>query len=258
MILECVSCGITEEKVRLFDAVSGKGVVKMCKECSDREDVPLIKKPTTFQLKEAEAKYHSRENIYNRLSTMAGIKDPYEHRKKVGGGENHRKVVLTQQETSLRELVDKSLKKEARESERIPRENLVDNFHWHIMRTRRSKKLTQEQLAREIGEALSTIKMAEEGILPEDDFRLINKLEGFLSIKIRKDTKNTHLSKQLFQEPAKMLVGFNKKSVGNLTIADLQKMKKEGASSGGNNKELEDEDYFDVEPEYDEDSDEEK
>ena len=57
-------------KARLFDAISGGGIVKVCEKCSLEEDMPVIKRPTTFQLKESEAK----KTIYERLSYAAGIK----------------------------------------------------------------------------------------------------------------------------------------------------------------------------------------
>ena len=70
--------------------------------------------------------------------------------------------------------------------EKKPRPDLVDNFHWLIMIERRKRKLTQEQLAKEIGESETVIKMAEQGFLPEDDYKIITKLESFLGVKIRK------------------------------------------------------------------------
>ncbi len=210
MVEECFKCGISEEKVRLFDAISEKGIVKICKECSQLEDMPVINKPTTLQLKESEAKAQSK-SVYERLSKMSGF-DPKNYVVNNGG--------LPQQDVSLRDLVDKNFEREVKEKIE-PREDLIHNFHWVIMRARRSKKLTREQLAREIAEAVSAVKMAEQGILPEDDYKLINKLEAFLGIKIRKAEAIPQL------EDKEKDLSFDPMATKTITISDLKKIKEE-------------------------------
>ena len=50
--------------------------------------------------------------------------------------------------------MDKNYKEKVGEDlSKKPRADLVDNFHWIIMRARRMKKLTQAQFAKEIGES---------------------------------------------------------------------------------------------------------
>ena len=51
---ECFICGITGNKVRLFDAICDNGIFKVCQKCSSNEHIPIVRKPTTFQLKEEE------------------------------------------------------------------------------------------------------------------------------------------------------------------------------------------------------------
>jgi ribosome-binding protein aMBF1 (putative translation factor) len=198
---ECFKCGIPDDRMRLFDAIGDEGIVKICEMCSNREDIPVIRKPTTFQLKESERK----QTIYQRLSHAAGIQEK----------------PVEKQEKSLRDIVDKNMEEKMEEMVAVPRPDLIDNFHWMLMRARRSRKITQEQLAKEIGESEAAIKMAEKGILPEDDYNLLYKLENFFRISlIQKDTR------ELMEEKIPPRVAFDPATTKTLTIADLQEMKK--------------------------------
>jgi len=217
---ECFNCAISSEKVRLFDAISKKGIVKICKNCSLELNLPLIKRPTTFQLKESEVEQERGKTVYETLSSIAGL-DALEHQEKVERLAKQRNS-LKKEEFDLRNLVDKNFKKRFKPDLK-PRPDLIDNFHWVIMRARRSKKLTQSKLAQELGESLSAIQMAEQGILPENDYRLINKLEAFLAINlVKKEFVNEIVKKQ----PIRILE-FDPIMTKNLTIEDLRKMKEQ-------------------------------
>lgn len=209
---ECYKCGISGSSVRLFDAIGDEEIVKICANCLKEEDLPLIKKPTTFQLKEAETP----STVYERLSRAAGV-DPKEHQAKFSINKRREEERLKKQEASLRELVEKNYESKVKQQEEMPRPDLIDNFHWVIMRARRMKKLTQDQLAKEIGEAESAIKMAEKGVLPEDDHKMVRKLEVFLGIKIRKGKDNDLPKTVDFKDPVSR----------GLTIADLKEIKAE-------------------------------
>ncbi len=196
--MECSVCGVSGEKARLLEALSSKGIVKLCEACFKEEDMPILRRPTTFQLKEAEEK----PLIY---------KKPLPEE-------------LEKAETTLKDVIDKNYEV-AVSKEKRPMPNLVDNFHWIIMRTRRLKKLTQEQLAKEISESIAAIKMIEQGILPEDDYRLVNKIGSFLGIKIIKDS-----SKIPELSPKKLpsrIIKFDTQTMKDLTIFDLKKMKEQ-------------------------------
>jgi hypothetical protein len=69
---ECFRCGVSDEKERLFDAISGKGVVKICRHCADDEGLPLVQ-PVELN------KPEKTRSVYERLSEMAKI-DPEKHR----------------------------------------------------------------------------------------------------------------------------------------------------------------------------------
>lgn len=196
--MKCFKCGISGNDARLLDAITPKGIVKVCERCAQEEGIPIIKRPTTFQLKESEKKPTFKE----KFSSVS-------------------KPEPKKEERNLKEIVDKNYESSVSKDKK-PRPDLVDNFHWIIMRARRLKKISRKKLAEEISEAESAIEMAEQGILPEDDYRLVNKLESFLGVKIRKSNQS------LIQkpEPARVLK-FDREATKTLTIADLKRMKEE-------------------------------
>lgn len=210
---ECFRCGVSGSSVRLFDAVGKEGLVKLCANCLKEEGIPMVQKPTTFQLKEAESS--SSKGVYERLSRIAGV-DPREHREKFSPGFRKKEEALKKQDTSLRELVDKNYKKNS-SVDMKPRPDLVANFHWIIMRVRRMKKLTREQLAKLIGESTAAIEMAERGAMPEDGYRLARKLETTLGVRLIKDeVREAVLPKEL---------DVTKSESKELTIGDLKMIK---------------------------------
>lgn len=165
---ECFKCGIPNSRVMLYDAVSDEGIVKICERCSRNEDIPIIKKPTDVQLKEAQR----RKSVYEMLSKSSGTKPREELPER-----------NFTQEITLRQIVDRNYKNRTNRNVK-PHPELIDNFHWALMRGRRMKKVTQQQMARDIGEPESAIRMAEQGVLPDDSNRLVNKLEDYLGVKI--------------------------------------------------------------------------
>jgi len=219
--MECSICGISGKKARLLDVISPKGIVKVCEVCSEAEDMPVLRRPTTFQLKESEKK----PRIHDMLSSAR-------EKKKESLEELEKKSEKAETEVTLKEIADRNYERRVSQ-EKKPRPDLVDNFHWIVMRARRLKKLTQEQLAEEILESTSAIKMAEKGILPEDDYRLVNKLESFLGIKIVKHEAKAKLMKIPEKQPARILK-FDEETMKDLTIADLKKLKEQEEKTGKN------------------------
>ena len=213
----CFICGVSEEKAKLFDAISEEGIAKICERCSFDEGIPLIKRPTTFQLKESE---RPRGSVYERMKNVSGFKEREDR------VERARKFGIEKKDVSLRDIVDKSYKKDV--PKKIERTDLVDNFHWAVMTGRRRKKLSQKQLAEQIGESEDAIKMAEQGILPNDENKLAKKLETFLEVMIikRKIIEPTISVKregvaEISFEPLPQ-----KEPRRDLTIEDLKEMRK--------------------------------
>ncbi|MBU4308170.1 MAG: hypothetical protein KJ566_00035 [Nanoarchaeota archaeon] len=202
--MECIRCGTSGDKTRLFDVVSSSGIEKMCMNCANYENRLILNKPTRAQLKESEKK---------EIGFVEGLKK-FERRLVNPSPE------LEKQNTTLKKIVEENSEKKIIENFK-PRQDLVDNFHWILMRSRRSKKLSQSELAKELGEAEITIKMSEKGILPEDDYKLVNKFESFFGISL---IKKEYLGKAREKAPAKIL-SFDKIALKKITIDDLKKMK---------------------------------
>ena len=227
----CIFCNVSEDKVRLFEAVGNEGIILVCEKCAFDEHIPLIRKPTTFQLREAERpSRRAREEILK-------ARDPKEIKRKQ---EERRKYEeKRRQDITLKEIIDRNYEKKIQNVSNKPRVPLIDNFHWVIMRARRNKKISQAQLAEAIFESEVAIKMAEIGKMPEGDFRLVNKLENFLGIKIKKDLKEKdeyfegerdELLRKKEKQPLRDL-GFKRDIIENITIADLKEMRKNLSSN---------------------------
>lgn len=217
-MVECEKCGADE---RLYDAVSGEGVIKVCRSCAEYWDMPLVKKPEPAQLKDSERI----SSVYRRLSRMSGI-DADEHRKKFSKYYREKEEAMAKRDMSLRDLVEENYRKKQAlkgeaELENLEKPELVENFHWVIMRARRSRKLTREQLAREIGEPMTAVSMIEDAILPEDYPKIVKKLESFLGIRLfLKSPENLKTSAKISFDPI---------STKEVTVGDLKSLKQEEA-----------------------------
>ena len=67
---------------------------------------------------------------------------------------------------------------------------LVDNFHWILSKKRKGLGLSRKQVAQRINVSENDLKMIENGVLPSNDFILINKLMSFYGVNLRKDGKD--------------------------------------------------------------------
>jgi len=161
---QCFRCEKSGREIRIFDAIYNNETVKVCERCSILENIPLIKKPTTSQLRESE----SSQGIYKRLRRMAGLEDPVE-----------------KQESVLEQIRKLEEHPELEKPEEKKPFNLIDNFHWQVARARRNRGLSHRQLGWALGESETAIKMIEKSELPEDAEKLIKKLEQFFQIKLR-------------------------------------------------------------------------
>jgi len=135
------------------------------------------------------------------------------------------------QEATLRGIVNNSYDKKKSQS----RTDLIPNFHWVIMRARRSKKLTQKQLAENIGEPEASIVSAESGVVLNNSDSLVRKLENYLGIKLRNiesPYSSEDLAKREIREKLEREGKLDGKVSGNLTIADLKEMNEEKESEG--------------------------
>jgi len=243
--MKCSKCGLSGDKVGLFDAISEKGIVKVCEKCSFEDSLVLVKNQVSGFPEEHEKK----KTVYERVSHMSG----FDLRNK-----KSEKELVKKQETTLRDIVDRNFKKNISEKSK-PRPDLFDNFHWIIMRARRMKHISQRQLAEVIAEPEAAIKMAERGVLSGKDYPLINKLENYLGIKlVKKQVPYLYAEKEnimqqseskilstshesQIKEQTPKLTDFSPITTKSLTISDLQEMKKK-KESGVFDKEINKED----------------
>ncbi len=160
---KCFRCNRNDDEVRLFDGFYGMEGVKVCERCSLIENMPVIKIHNTDEFNKT-----ARQTVRQRLSKLAGLDT----------GEKKEKSI----NEKLRDLDDQP---ELEKPENITFK-LVENFHWHVLRTRRRKGLSQKQLAEAIMENEEVIKMIEKNVLPKGALQIIQKLERVLAIMLLK------------------------------------------------------------------------
>jgi ribosome-binding protein aMBF1 (putative translation factor) len=165
MAERCVRCNVDGKEVRLFDAIYEGRMGTICERCSIIENIPIIKKPATSQLRESEKD----TKVYSRMKELAGIKDS-------------KKEETFFIEDRLKEL-NEHPNLEIPEKDNL---NLIDHFHWEIMKNRRRKVLSQKKFAESLGESEVVIQMLEKAKLPEKPEQIIKKIEQFLQIRLRK------------------------------------------------------------------------
>jgi len=176
----CFKCGLGEDKVVLYEAVSRYGIIKICRKCSFKENYPLIRKiesqivsePKVEQKKEILSK---KGEVYQRLSRIAGYSQK---------SASQKSKELIDSEKQLKEISGNVMASNVLKEK--PKE-VVDNFHWIVMRGRRAKKLTQEQLAQKLEISETAISLVEKGLLTKDYMVLLKKLENYLGQKLIKE-----------------------------------------------------------------------
>lgn len=152
----------------------------LCERCSIIENIPIIKKPDASQLRDSEQGV----GVYSRMKRLAGIKDSKED-----------ETFFI--EDKLKELNENPVL-EVPEKDKL---NLIEHFHWEIMRNRRRKGLSQKQLAETLGESEVVIQMIEKAKLPENAEQLIRKLEQFFQVKLKNITDTERFLMNQEKEP---------------------------------------------------------
>jgi len=181
----CERCGVSDQEVRLFDAIYNGMIGSLCERCSIIENVPIIKKPDSIQLKESE----KGPGVYDRMKRLSGIKE-------------ERKDQTFFVEDKLEEL-DSHPELELPEKNKL---NLIDHFHWVIMKNRRRKGLSPQQLAENIGESTVAVSMIEKAQLPENVEIIIKKLEQFFQVKLRKVSEIEKIMRQKKEKTGPVLL----------------------------------------------------
>jgi len=204
--MECSICGISGKMRSVLEVISPNGVILACEKCTYEEGFAILKKPDKNVFKEPEGK----GSVYERMTRLSGVRHAEPERPE-----------LKKQEESLRKIIDRKYEEKLRMQDLSlkSRSDLIDKFHWIIMRVRRVRGLTQKQLAEVIGESEAAIKMAEQGIVPSG-YELMGKLERFLKVKLIKERTSSMLDqgkeRNLYRDP------WSSKDQTNSNIAELK------------------------------------
>jgi ribosome-binding protein aMBF1 (putative translation factor) len=204
--MECSKCGRSDNETPLFDVISDEGIVKICNGCNSEENFPVVREP--------------------------GEGIPVERRKFVPRGSS----VSKEEPKSMRDLVEKNFNKNPLIGGE-QRNDLVQNFHWVIMRARRAKHLSPREVAQEVGTDAVTVLRAERAMLPDDYHDFIMKLESVLGVNLIKKEKREEVQR-VYSGSVKSGINFNELGREDLTIADLKRIKdeKEASILGGGRK----------------------
>jgi len=163
---QCSGCKRSGEEVKLFDGLNVNSIVRVCERCSIINGIPIIKRPSTKQLRESEQPY----SVHTRLARLAHMEE----------GEKKEKTAY-----EVLKEIDSKPELEHPEPEDLVFK-LVDNFHWVIQTERRRKGLSAKQLAEAIHESESAINMLEKGIVPSRSLGMIQAIEQLLKTKLVK------------------------------------------------------------------------
>lgn len=219
----CPLCGISNQKERFVNAVCEEEIMHICERCAFVEDLPVIKRASAFQLKKSEKPYTVDERLRRMVGLEAGNAERF--RKELEKLKERKEI----RDISLNKLRELKKKKQHKREEKHEPLELIDSFHWHVQRERMKRKLTKKQLANAIAESEIAIKMIESGDLPDDAGLLIRKLEQFLRIKIRK-REEPELTKIITKESEKLIgktepVEISEKSAEEQRIEQAKKVR---------------------------------
>ena len=192
MIEKCARCGVKGDIVKLYDAIYDSEMSLLCERCAIIENVPIIQKPTSVQLRSAERRGVA---VQDRLKDMAGLTERQSRNETFSPRER-----LSQ--------LNKNPELEVPDERRL---DLLDHYSWDLMKNRRRKGLSQRQLAEMLGESEAAIAMLEKGQVPRDAENLIAKLEQFFQIKLRKLTYFDSINEKSSSKKPVLLDGYGNK-----------------------------------------------
>ena len=160
----CSVCKKEWNEVELFEGISGAEMVMICGNCSEREGIPTIKKPTGEQIK----KTVDRSSVRERMERISGM--------------NRTTGIGNEQERVQRNLnkLKSPIKKETNPF-------VLDNHYWTANMGRRRKKLTLTRSSEAMGISPQIIDEIEHGKIPENFEEIFDKMEKLYGIKLLKN-----------------------------------------------------------------------
>lgn len=214
----CAICGVSESQAKLKTAINGRELILACSKCIEMEELIAVNKPTEEQLNYANKRYTVRETL---ARAMGSRKEAKEEARPVSPLTPALYCISSYRKTEF------PIK-------------LVENFHWKIMMARKAKKMSQDLLARTIGEQLITVKTIESGCITRDSERVIRKIEDALKINLMEGSQayppaqspqnasSPANSAQRSEQSGKVLV--TRENIRTLKVGDLIKVKEEIAA----------------------------
>ncbi|MDO8528572.1 MAG: helix-turn-helix domain-containing protein [Nanoarchaeota archaeon] len=215
----CAKCGVSGDKENLFPAISDKGIVKVCQKCASHEGWPIIKRPADLYPKkvpvqppisrDAPVKMgRDSKTMFDRLTRLSGV---------VMAEKKQENPQTVRQNQVLKEMANRNFESKIIK-EKGDTSDLIDNFNWAIMRARRARHLSQQQLAEAIGESEAAIRRAEQGVLSGGGVSFVRKLENHLKI---------HLFRESIPNISTQELKFDNANSQTFTISDLKEIKED-------------------------------
>tara|TARA_Y100000310_G_scaffold162731_1_gene162671 strand:+ start:2218 stop:3081 length:864 start_codon:yes stop_codon:yes gene_type:complete len=164
--MRCAICKKSEEETTLHDGIFESTIGKVCDICAERENIPLLRKPTQEQLAVADKRYSVRERMEN-------LSNPYSAKP---SDLSKDQSVAHKNLNKLRLLPKKQLN-----------DKLYENYYWRLTLARRRRKMSKTQLAKISGVPEEIIDSIEKGILPANFEEPIVKLEIELGVNLLRD-----------------------------------------------------------------------
>lgn len=81
-------------------------------------------------------------------------------------------------------------------------QDLKPNFHWDISRKRRERGFSRKKFSELLGVDEETIKLLENGLLPKDNFILVNRVQEILGINLRLKQDSFQPMRELVDKPS--------------------------------------------------------
>lgn len=215
---KCYLCDASEEETFLYTGIhKDSGIVSVCRACYFRNKLPLVDK------KEVNVEeLGKRESVRDRLTRMAGVR-----KKEIE--EPYRRHEIKPEDVGLKEVADKNARADLVSASNLS-EDLVENFHWVIMRKRRAKKLSRDELASVIKVSPKVIEAVEqEAKLPKEYLPFVRKIENYLGVNLVKEKERRPRSEDILLEssvPSGMTIeDVKKKDEVLASDLDLEKIK---------------------------------
>ncbi len=220
--MKCEVCGLSDEEVILSEGISDDKIVKICRKCSELENIPLIKKPSKEQV---EASKHI-SSVRERMERISGFSKK-KNKEQLLAGKN------------LDKLKAPPVKQDSKD--------LVNNYDWVLKVARRRSKLSLKQLSEKTGISEEDLDMLEKGQLVDNLVEKARTLEGALKVRllnqkvreisfkapkdeekeILKDVEQKLNQKKKIEKIEKGEIDFSKKEdIEDIKLKDLVEMKK--------------------------------